>query len=56
MRLRLVCDPSRRAIVDELLAARDLGPDEGAELAMVERGLWSGEAPALVFVGENQRD
>lgn len=49
MRLKLICEPSRRAIVAELLAARDLGPDAQAELALVERGLESGEAAALVF-------
>ena len=31
MRVKLVCDPARRAIMGELLASRDLGPDEEAE-------------------------
>jgi DNA-binding LytR/AlgR family response regulator len=49
MRLRLVCDPSRRAIVGELLAARDLGPDDEADISLVELGFEKGEAAALVF-------
>jgi two-component system LytT family response regulator len=49
MRLRLVCDPARRALISELLAARALGPDEDAPLALVERGTKLSESLALVF-------
>ena len=49
MRVKLVCDPARRAIMGELLASRDLGPDEEAEMILVERGLESSEPAALVF-------
>ena len=49
MRLRLVCDPARRSLLAELLAARDLGPDDDADIALVERGLESREPAALVF-------
>jgi DNA-binding LytR/AlgR family response regulator len=49
MRLKLVCDPARRAIMGELLASRDLGPDEDADMILVERGLESSEPAALVF-------
>jgi DNA-binding LytR/AlgR family response regulator len=49
LRLRLVCDASRQALIAELLAARALGPDKEASLALVERGMTDGEALALVF-------
>jgi DNA-binding LytR/AlgR family response regulator len=49
LRLRLVCDASRRALIAELLAARALGPDKDASLALVERGMADSEALALVF-------
>jgi Response regulator of the LytR/AlgR family len=49
IRLKLVCDESRRALISELLAARALGPDEEASLALVERGMLGEEAAALVF-------
>ena len=49
MRLRLICDPARRPLVSELLAARGLGPDDEAALALVERGVQADEPLALVF-------
>ena len=49
LRLRLVCDPARRALLSELLASRGLGPGEEAALALVERGMVGSEPAALVF-------
>lgn len=49
MRLRLVCGPDREAAVRELLGDRDLGPDEGAEVSIVEKGMGVLGPIAIVF-------
>jgi two-component system, LytTR family, response regulator len=49
MRVRLICAPSRRALLSELLATRGLGPGEDGPLALVERGMPCSESAALVF-------
>ena len=49
MRLRLVCDGGRRALLSELLASRDLGPDDRSPLVLAERGIDFPEPVALVF-------
>jgi len=49
MRFRLICDPARRNLVGELLSSRELGPDDAAPFAIVERDLVDGEPAAVVF-------
>jgi len=49
LRLRLLCEGSRRPLLTELLESRSLGPDESAPVALVERGQASEGPLALVF-------
>lgn len=49
LRFRLVCDPSRRSILTELLSARLLGPDEDSSIVLREQGQVCEDAVSVVF-------